>query len=61
TVRLAAIMLQPAMPDKAGLLLDHLAVGHAERQWHHARFGTGWQSAPLPEPLPGVAQLFPKL
>ncbi|KAJ2796661.1 methionyl-tRNA synthetase [Coemansia helicoidea] len=61
TVRLAAIMLQPAMPGKAAQLLDHLAVRRAERQWQHACFGAGWQSSPLPQPLPGAAQLFPKL
>ncbi|KAJ2782795.1 methionyl-tRNA synthetase [Coemansia javaensis] len=61
SVRLAAIMLQPVMPDKAAQLLDHLGVGPAERQWSHARFGAGWQAPRLTPPRPGAAQLFPKL
>ncbi|KAJ1785418.1 methionyl-tRNA synthetase, partial [Coemansia sp. RSA 2399] len=37
-VRLAAIMLQPVMPLKTELLLNHLSVSKSERGWKYARF-----------------------
>ncbi|KAJ2157626.1 methionyl-tRNA synthetase [Coemansia sp. RSA 552] len=62
-VRLAAIMLQPVMPDKATRLLDHLAVADGDRRWADARFGVGWphSSQGRHQPLAGVSKLFPKL
>ncbi|KAJ2611495.1 methionyl-tRNA synthetase [Coemansia sp. RSA 1365] len=60
-VRQAAIMLLPVMPEKASRLLDHLAVPLDQRMWSHSSFGAGWHISPLPKPLPGASQLFPKL
>ncbi|KAJ2855663.1 methionyl-tRNA synthetase, partial [Coemansia erecta] len=63
TVRLAAIMLQPVMPLKTELLLNHLSVSKTERGWEYARFGAGWL---VVEPnqvseSSSVSTLFPKL
>ncbi|KAJ1820484.1 methionyl-tRNA synthetase [Coemansia sp. RSA 2598] len=65
-VRIAAIMLQPVMPDKAGLLLDHLNTAKQDRDWPKAQFGSGWTdfssvSAAIEKPKESVSQLFPKL
>ncbi|KAI8325207.1 tRNA synthetase class I [Martensiomyces pterosporus] len=60
-VRMASIMLQPVMPEKAGRLLDHLAIDTSERRWSDAQFGRGWQGQGAKSPLQGVALLFPKL
>ncbi|KAJ1663637.1 methionyl-tRNA synthetase [Coemansia sp. RSA 1813] len=62
TVRIAAIMLQPVMPMKTELLLNHLSVSKTERSWKHAQFGAGWQTV-VPNQVSGssVSALFPKL
>ncbi|KAJ2622231.1 methionyl-tRNA synthetase [Coemansia spiralis] len=60
-VRLAGIMLQPVMPEKASLLLDHLAICKTERQWEHAQFGAGWQTLGPKQISGSISMLFPKL
>ncbi|KAJ1836816.1 methionyl-tRNA synthetase [Coemansia sp. RSA 486] len=65
-VRIAAIMLQPVMPDKTSLLLDHLHVARQDRDWSKTRFGSGWtgvssDSADIEKPKESISQLFPKL
>ncbi|KAJ2542546.1 methionyl-tRNA synthetase, partial [Coemansia sp. RSA 1933] len=42
--RMAAIMLQPVMPEKSEMLLNHLSISKTERSWEHAQFGVGWQT-----------------
>ncbi|KAJ2520894.1 methionyl-tRNA synthetase [Coemansia sp. RSA 1939] len=61
TVRLAAIMLQPVMPQKMELLLDHISVSRTERSWKHARFGAGWQTVEPSRASGSISTLFPKL
>ncbi|KAJ1875758.1 methionyl-tRNA synthetase [Coemansia sp. RSA 990] len=61
-VRLSALMLQPIMPQKSSILLDHLAVAASERSWDHVQFGKGWPSTGVDRrSLDGVAGLFPKI
>lgn len=61
SVRLSAIILQPVMPEKTALLLDHLGTSSNERLWKHAKFGIGWQTVSSQMPFQSVAKLFPKL
>ncbi|ORX71946.1 hypothetical protein DL89DRAFT_274209 [Linderina pennispora] len=53
-VRLASIMIQPVMPDKAAQAAGPSCGKDVE-------FGRGWQSPGPKTQVPGVAQLFPKL
>ncbi|KAJ2719402.1 methionyl-tRNA synthetase [Coemansia sp. Benny D115] len=64
SVRQAAIMLLPVMPEKAARLLDHLAISTSARLWTNTQFGSGWQYADgeaVSRPTENVATLFPKL
>ncbi|KAJ1918742.1 methionyl-tRNA synthetase [Tieghemiomyces parasiticus] len=45
SARVAAIMLQPVMPTKAGQVLDALGVPAHQRTWADTAFGAGWPSA----------------
>ncbi|KAJ1644933.1 methionyl-tRNA synthetase [Coemansia asiatica] len=65
-VRIAAIMLQPVMPEKTSILLDHLCIAKQDRDWSKTQFGSGWanvssDSASIVRPKECVSQLFPKL
>ncbi|KAJ1946040.1 methionyl-tRNA synthetase [Kickxella alabastrina] len=63
-VRMAAIMLQPVIPEKTGLLLDHLAIDKADRKWSDTQFGAGWKNTTggnINRPRESIAQLFPKI
>jgi methionyl-tRNA synthetase len=44
TVRIASILLQPAMPATMAYVLDRLGVANDERAWNDANFGAGWPS-----------------